>query len=579
MKFFVYVFLFTSCIISSCKLMHPDRSIPDNKDFGKVLDDYFNDRMKYFPLEATQDGNTRYNDQLPADFTDSYLDTLRNFYGSYLSKILVFDRDKLNRNDQISYDVLLRELKMQIEGIDLHLAINIVTMPNIQYMPFNQFEGTPLFLGQMGSGTGIQPFKTVGDYDNWISRAGKFQAWADSAIVYFRKGLTNGYILPRCLVEKMIPEMQNMSTSDTAKNIFYSPIKIIPASFSNEDKQKITAGLTSLITDTLIPSYHKLAEFLQNEYLPKSRSTIGYDDLPDGVKIYNYLIRYWTTTDKSAGEIYNTGLSEVKRIHAEMEAVKTQTGFHGDLAAFFAYIKTDPRFTPYKTPEDVLNAFRKIQATIDPNLKKLFGHTPKMKFEIRQTEEFRAASASAEYIAGDPGGSRPGVFYVPILDATKFNVSSGMESLFLHEAIPGHHYQNSLQMEDTLLPKFRRFGWYGAYGEGWALYSESLGQELGLYTDPIQHMGALGDEMHRAVRLVVDVGMHMKKMTREEAIKYMMDNEPISEQGATAEIERYIAIPGQALSYKTGAMMIRELRTRYTGELGNRFNIAAFHDE
>lgn len=373
--------------------------------------------------------------------------------------------------------------------------------------------------------------------------------------------------------------MQNMSTSDTAKNIFYSPIKIIPASFSNEDKQKITAGLTSLITDTLIPSYHKLAVFLQNEYLPKSRSSIGYDDLPDGVKIYNYLIRYWTTTDKSADEIYKTGLSEVKRIHAEMEVVKTQTGFHGDLPAFFTYIKTDPRFTPYKTPEDVLNAFRKIQATIDPNLKKLFGHTPKMKFEIRQTEEFRAASASAEYIAGDPGGSRPGVFYVPILDATKFNVSSGMESLFLHEAIPGHHYQNSLQMEDTLLPKFRRFGWYGAYGEGWALYSESLGQELGLYTDPIQHMGALGDEMHRAVRLVVDVGMHMKKMTREEAIKYMMDNEPISEQGATAEIERYIAIPGQALSYKTGAMMIRELRTRYTGELGNRFNIAAFHDE
>ena len=189
MKFFVYVFLFMSCVISSCKLMHPDRSIPDNKDFGKVLNDYYNDRMKYFPLEATQNGDQRYNDQLPADFTDSYLDTLRNFYGGYLNKILVFDRDKLNKNDQISYDVLLRELKMDLEGIDLHLAINNVTMPNVQYMPFNQFEGTPLFLGQMGSGTGIQPFKTVEDYQNWIVRAGKFQAWADSAIVYFRKGL------------------------------------------------------------------------------------------------------------------------------------------------------------------------------------------------------------------------------------------------------------------------------------------------------------------------------------------------------------------------------------------------------
>ena len=559
--------------------MHPDRSIPENKDFGVVLNDYYNDRMKYFPVEATQNGDNRFNDQLRVDFTDSYMDTLRNFYGGYLNKVLVFDRDKLNLNDQISYDVLAYELKMDLEGIGLHLAINNVTMPNIQYMPFNQFEGIPLFLGQMGSGTGVQPFKTVEDYTNWISRASKFQAWTDSAIIYFRKGLQNGYILPRCLVEKMIPEMQNMATADTTKNIYYSPIKLMPVSFSNEDKQKISASLTLLISKSLVPSYQKLADFLQNEYLPKSRNSIGFDELPNGTKLYNYLIRYWTTTNKTAEEIYQTGLSEVKRIRAEMEMVKAQTGFQGDLPAFFTYIKTDPRFMPYKTPEDVLNAFRKIQATIDPNLKKLFGNTPKMKFEIRQTEAFRAASASAEYIAGNPDGSRPGVFYVPVLDATKFNVSSGMESLFLHEAIPGHHYQISLQMEDTLLPKFRRFAWYGAYGEGWALYSESLGKELGLYTDPIQYMGALGDEIHRGIRLVVDVDMHVKKMTREQAIKYMMENEPISEQGATAEIERYIANPGQALSYKTGSMMIRELRTRYTSELGNKFNIAAYHDE
>lgn len=579
MKYFAYVFLFTSFLISSCKLAHPDRSIPDNKDFGVLADDYYNDRMKYFPLEATQNGDYRYNEQLPVDFTDSYMDTLRHFYSGYLNKILVFDRDKLNQNDRISYDVLLRELRMDLEGIDFHLAINNVTMPNVQYMPFNQFEGVPLFLGQMGSGTGIQPFKTVSDYDKWITRAGKFQAWTDSAIIYFRKGLSNGYILPRCLVEKMIPEMKNMANTDTAANIYYAPLKLMPASFSVEDKQKISSRLNGLISGTLIPSYQKLAIFLQNEYLPKSRSTIGYSDLPDGVKLYNYLIRYWTTTNKTSEEIYQTGLSEVKRIHGEMELVKSQVGFKGDMPSFFAYLKTDPRFTPYKSPEEVLNAFRKIQATIDPNLKKLFGHTPKMKFEIRQTEAFRAASASAEYIAGDPGGSRPGVFYVPILDATKFNVSSGMESLFLHEAIPGHHYQNSLQMEDTLLPKFRRFSWYGAYGEGWALYCESLGKELGLYTDPIQYMGALGDEMHRAIRLVVDVSMQVKNMTREQAIKYMMDNEPISEQGATAEIERYIAIPGQALSYKTGSMMIRELRTRYSNELGDRFHIAAYHDE
>jgi uncharacterized protein (DUF885 family) len=559
--------------------MHPDRSVPDNKDFGKVLNDYYNDRMKYFPVEATQNGETRYNDQLPVDFTDSYLDTLRNFFGSYRDQALVFDRDKLNQNDQISYDIFVREMKMNLEGIDLHLAINTVTMPNIQYMPFNQFEGIPLFLGQMGSGSGIQPFNTVQDYDHWINRAGKFSAWTDSAIVYFRKGLQNGYILPRCLVEKMIPEMQTMVTPDITKSIFYTPLIQMPASFSADDKARITFNLSKLIAVGLVPAYKKMADFLQQEYLPKSRSSIGFDELPNGNNLYRFLIRYWTTTDKTAEEIYQTGLSEVKRIRAEMEATKVKTGFQGDLQAFFTYMKNDPRFMPYKSPEEVLDAFRRIQKTIDPNLKKLFGHTPKMKFEIHQTEAFRAASASAEYVQGEPGGSRPGIFYVPILDASKFNTTSGMESLFLHEAIPGHHYQTSLQMEDTLLPLFRRFTWYGAYGEGWALYSESLGKELGLYTDPYQYMGALGDEIHRAIRLVVDVAIHEKKMTREEAIKYMMDNEAISEQGATAEIERYIGNPAQALSYKTGAMVIRELRTRYTNELGSKFNIAAYHDE
>jgi uncharacterized protein (DUF885 family) len=579
MKFFLYVFLLICCIFSSCKLMHPDRSIPNNKAFGRVLNEYFNDRMKYYPLEATQNGIMRYNDQFPVDFTDSYLDTLRNFFGGYLSKTLVFDRDKLNQNDQISYDIFIREMKINLEGIDLHLAINYIAMPNIQYMPFNQFEGIPLFLGQMGSGSGIQPFNTVTDYDNWIKRASKFQAWADSAIVYFRRGLQNGYILPRSLVEKMIPEMHSMVVQDVTKSIFYTPVILIPDSFSTADKASINSRFSFLIADVLVPSYKKLADFLQNEYLPKSRSSIGFDELPNGNKLYDFLIRYWTTTDKTPEEIYQTGLSEVKRIREEMEATKAKTGFRGGLPDFFDYMKNDPRFMPYKNPEEVLGAFKKIQLTIDPNLKKLFGRTPKMKFEIHQTEAFRAASASAEYIQGDPGGSRPGIFYVPILDASKFNITSGMESLFLHEAIPGHHYQMSLQMEDTLLPLFRRFAWYGAYGEGWALYSESLGKELGLYTDPYQYMGALGDEIHRAIRLVVDVAMHQKKMTREEAIKYMMDNEAISEQGATAEIERYIGIPAQALSYKTGAMVIRELRTRYTDELGSKFNISAFHDE
>jgi uncharacterized protein (DUF885 family) len=567
------------CVFSSCKLSNSHRSVPDNKPLATLFSNYYEDRYRFFPVEATQNGDNRYNDRLLVDFTDNYLDTLRQFYSGFLNKINQFNRDQLNKNDQISYDIFKREMEISLEGVNLHFSVSNVTMPNLQYMPFNQFEGIPLYLGQMGSGTGIQPFKTVSDYDNWIKRAGNFGAWADSAIVYFRKGMANGYVLPRCLVIKMIPQMEAMVTADASKSLFYGPVNLIPASFNPQDKERVTTDLVKLINETLSPAYQRLRDFLQKEYLPKSRASIGFDDLPNGDKLYRYLMRYWTTTAKTPEEIYQTGLSEVKRIRQEMELTKIKTGFSGDLPAFFAYMKTDPRFTPYKTPEEVLDAFRKIQKTIDPNLKKLFGHTPKMAFEIRRTEAFREASASAEYNPGDPAGSRPGIFYVPILDATKFNVTSGMESLFLHEAIPGHHYQISLQMEDTLLPKFRRFAWYGAYGEGWALYCESLGKELGLYTDPYQYMGALGDEIHRAVRLVVDVAMHQKKMTREEAIKYMMDNEAISEQGATAEIERYIGNPAQALSYKTGAMKIRELRSRYADELGPAFSLSAFHDE
>ncbi|HLK28302.1 MAG TPA: DUF885 domain-containing protein, partial [Puia sp.] len=322
-----------------------------------------------------------------------------------------------------------------------------------------------------------------------------------------------------------------------------------------------------------------LADFLKNEYLPKSRATSGINAIPNGDAYYNFLIRDQTTTDKSSEEIYQTGLNEVARIRKIMDSVKNAVGFKGDLAAFFEYMKTDKKFTPYKTPKEVLDAFEAIHQRMEPNLKKMFTHVPKTRFEIRQTEAFRAASASAEYFQGSADGTRPGIFYVPILDATKFNTTSGMESLFLHEAIPGHHYQVSLQQEDTLLPKFRRFGGNNAYMEGWALYCESLGKELGLYTDPYQYMGALGDEIHRAIRLVVDVAIHTKNMTREQAIKYMMDNEPISEQGATAEIERYMAIPGQALGYKIGALKIRELRTKYEELLGSKFSLSDFHDE
>ncbi|MEP6710849.1 MAG: DUF885 domain-containing protein [Ferruginibacter sp.] len=583
MKKLIYL-LVAICIISSCNSNTTNSSItkeqPKAADtaLAAMLEQYYNERMQLLPLEATVNGDARYNNLLPADFTDSYRARLNDFFTRYSNAINKFDTATLNDNDKKSYGIFKYEMDMGLAGLAVNFLGSTALSDNV-YMPFDQFNGVPISLGQMGSGSGNQPFKTVADYDNWLQRAGAFSAWADSAIVYFKKGIAMNYVLPHAIVVKMIPQMQAMVTNDATKSLFYGPVQLMPAAFSDSDKKRITAAYIILINTSIIPSYKKLGNFLQTEYLLKARTSTGINALPGGDKLYTYLVKFWTTTNKIPDEIYQTGLSEVKRIRDVMEQIKTQVGFKGNLDSFFSFMKTDKQFMPYKSADEVLNAFRKIQATIDPNLKKIFTLTPKTKFEIRKTEAFRAESASAEYYPGLPDGSRPGIFYVPIVDATKFNTTSGMESLFLHEAIPGHHYQMSIQSENTSLPSFRRFIWYGAYGEGYALYCESLGTELGLYTDPYQHMSALGDEIHRAIRLVVDVAMHTGKMTREKAIKYMMANEAISDDGAIAEIERYMVYPAQALSYKTGALKIRELREKYSQALGTKFNLAAFHDE
>ena len=573
-KFPAFTFLLLClAILPAQKLFSQDKA------FNKMLDNYYMERMQLIPLEGTQSGDSTKNDKLYADFTDSYRAKLSGFFTRYLTSVKKIDRNKLKGNDRIHYDIFKREMEVSLEGLSRQWFTNFVLYPEHQYMPFNQFGGVPLWMGQLGSGEGSQPFKSITDYENWIRRATAFSAWTDSAIIYFRKGIEKNIVLPQTLVKKMIPQLEEMLVSDPKKSLFYGPVNKMPDNFTNAERKRFTTDYTKLINEQLVPSYRKLWSFFKNEYLSKARKTTGISSLADGKKYYEYLIHSWTTTNKTPEEIYQTGLDEVKRIRAAMDSVRNTVGFKGDLNAFFLFMKTDKRFMPYKTAEEVLDAYRAIQSKIDPNLKKMFNHTPKTPFEVRQTEAYRAASASAEYNMGSVDGTRPGIFYVPILDATTFNVTSGMEGLFLHEAIPGHHYQLSLQLENTKLPKFLRFSFYGAYVEGWGLYSESLGKELGVYTDPYQLIGSLGKEIHRSIRLVVDVGMHSKNMTREEAIKYMMENEPINEQKATAEIERYMAMPGQALSYKIGSIKIRELRTRHEKMLGKKFDLAAFHDE
>lgn len=560
--------LYAAVLLSLAACKQPTKN-GDGKAFASLCDHYYEDRLKLFPLEATYAGDNRYNDLLPNDISSDFLKQSKTFYKAYLDSLGKYDRESLNDNDQLSYDILKDQLQVSLKGLNYHF----------EYMPFNQFYALPITMGQLGSGSGAQPFKTVKDYDNWLKRVSAFSVWADTAISNFKRGMEHGVVLPKTLVVKMIPQMESLANKDVKTNLFYSPINAMPKTFSEEDKKRLTNAYTAAINKDIVTTYRKLADFLKNEYLPKARTSSGLWAIADGKAMYLYLVKQQTTTTKSPEEIYKTGLNEVARIKGQMDSIKNLVGFKGDLKAFFEYMKTDAKFKPYKTPKEILAAFEDIHKRMEPNLKKMFNHTPKTPFEIRQTEAFRAASASAEYNQGSADGSRPGIFYVPILDATKFNITSGMESLFLHEAIPGHHYQISLTQENTSLPKSRRFGGHNAYVEGWALYCESLGKELGLYTDPYQHIGALGDEMHRAIRLVVDVAIHVKGMTRDQAIKYMMDNEAITKEGATAEIERYMAIPAQALGYKIGAMKIRELRNRYEKALGAKFKIADFHNQ
>ncbi|MGY0038507.1 DUF885 domain-containing protein [Pedobacter sp. NJ-S-72] len=311
----------------------------------------------------------------------------------------------------------------------------------------------PLTIGQLGSGTGAQPFKTVKDYEDWLKRVNAFAVWADTAIGNFKKGMASGIVLPKALVVKMYPQMLGLIVTDPAKSLFYGPVQQMPKGFSDADKKRLTAAYRNTIMTVIVPAYKKLGEFLKNEYLPKSRTTSGFSSFTRGyTAMYAYLVKQQTTTTKTPEEIYQTGLKEVARIHSLMDSIKNKTGFKGDLKAFFEYMKTDPKFMPYKTPAEILAAFDNIHKRMEPNLKKMFTVVPKTPFEIRQTEAFRAASASAEYNQGSADGKRPGIFYIPILDAAKFNTTSGMESLFLHEAIPGHHYQISLTQEKPGLP-------------------------------------------------------------------------------------------------------------------------------
>lgn len=557
-------------LMISCK--KSDIALPKSEaNIDSIASKYYEGYLKMYPLEATMQGDSRYNDLLSNNISSEFISKEIEFYTDTQKKLKSIEYDDLSDEQKTVYDVLDYTLKDKIERYAYHPEL----------LPFSQFEGLPLDFPLLGSAEGNQPFKTTEDYDNWLKRIDAFVIWMNTAEKNFREGMKQNVVLPKKLVVKMIPQMhsEEIITEDFDKNIFYGPIKKMPKNFSAKDKEKYKILYQEAISSKIIPAYQKMGDFLEKEYLPKARNTDGINAIPNGKNIYEYYAKSWTTTNKTPEEINKIGLQQVAMLRAEMEKVKTQLGFKGSLEEFLLSLKTDKKAMPFKTPEEVIAAFNGILKKIEPKLPSMFSKFPKTPFEIRRTEKFREASASAEYKQGTPDGKRPGIFYTPIPDATKYNVTNGFESLFLHEAIPGHHYQVSLQQENTKIPKFMRFGWFGAYGEGWAHYCETLGPEFGLYTDPYQKMGYLSDQMLRAVRLVVDTEIHTGKMTRERAIKYYLSNISDSEEGATAAIERYMAVPGQALGYKIGSLKFLELRAKYQKQLGKKFSLAKFHDE
>jgi uncharacterized protein (DUF885 family) len=534
----------------------------------RIVEGYFDDFEKLNPISATFNGNNAYNDRLPNSIGPEHIQASLDLEKKYLQDISRVDVNGLSPQARLSYEIFRRARQQQIEGHEF---------PD-QLLPIDQFSGLPLFMPQLGTPGGVQPFNTAKDYDNWLSRIDGFVVWMDQAIANMRIGMKQGVVQPRVVVEKTLPQLEAMVVSKAEDSVFHAPLKSFPDAVSVEDRARLKAALEKAIMEKIVPAYRRVHIFMRDEYLPASRPTIALTALPNGERWYAYNVRVLTTTNMTPAQIHDVGLAEVARIRAEMEKVKAQVGFKGDLAAFFDFMRKDPQFY-FEREEQLLDGYRALKAGVAEKLPALFSVQPKADFEIRAVEAFRARSAAGgSYRAASPDGSRPGVFYVNTYDM-KARPKYAMDALYLHEAAPGHHFQISIQRELGDLPRFRRFGGYTAYAEGWGLYAESMGKQLGLYQDPYSYFGGLSSEIFRAVRLVVDTGMHSRGWSREQAIEYMMANRPAGETVAISETERYIAIPGQALAYKVGELKIKELRERARAKLGPKFDVREFHTQ
>ena len=543
-------------------------------DLNALYAEFWEENLKLNPLTATYAGDPRYNGELPNTLSLEFEEATRAFHQKYLDRARDIGVDGLNGQDLLSY---------QIFTLNRESALENFKYPE-RLLPINQFYNFANTFAQLGSGTSAQPFVTVKDYDDWLKRAARIPVVIDQAIVNMREGMKAGIVEPRVLMEKVLPQLDANAVDEVEKSIFWGPVTKMPAEFSAADRERLTTAFRKLITTQINPAYRKLRVFIADEYLPKTRATFGKGALPGGAEWYAHDVRDSTMRSLTPAQAHQIGLDEVARIQDGMRGVAQDLGYQKpvktlpELKAFFDWVKArDDMY--FKSREELLSTYQAFGANVAPALPKYFNLRPKTEYEVRLVEPFREASASAgQYQSPSLDGKRPGIFYVNAYDL-KARPRSALASLSLHEAAPGHHFQISLQRALADLPMFRRFSRDTAYIEGWGLYAEYLGYEMGIYQDPVQRFGALDAELWRAIRLVTDTGIHYKGWTRQQTLDYMFANSPAEETRAVSEAERFSAIPGQALAYKIGQLKIIELRKKAEKALGPKFDVAVFHDE
>jgi uncharacterized protein (DUF885 family) len=530
------------------------------------------DRLERNPLQRLFRGDLSRGGEIGDFFSDAALDRNRAALRRDRQALDAIDRAKLPAAERISHDVFRFQLETDLAG----LAPELVAVTRL--LPIDHFTGIHTLIPDLSTGESVAPYRTVKHYEDGLSRLKAYAFQLDVAVARFRQGLEAGVTQPQLVVDNVIGQLDTLLEGGVDGSVMMKPVNGFPDDIDAADRARLKADYARVIGGTVNPALVRLRDFLKTEYRPRARTSTGLSELPGGEALYRHLVKVHTTTEMTPDAIHALGLAEVARIRAGMEAVQTQLGVPGTLADFFTFIRTDPQFKP-KSKDDLRERYEAAGRRVDLKVRELFSTIPKSPLEIRPVPEFREKNdAAGSYQPGTPDGSRPGVFYYNTYDLPS-RTTQGVETLYLHEAVPGHHFQIMLAQEDESLPPFQRFGESTAFVEGWALYAESLGPELGMFTDPVQMQGRYDDEMLRAMRLVVDTGLHAKGWSRDRAIDYMMANSAMGRTDATIEVERYIAMPGQALAYKIGQLTISRLRAEAEAALGPKFDIRAFHAE